>query len=421
MNQFERFVYDLVKANPKIKTAIRNVYQSIFDMLPRRKEYAVTPIEYKEGYFFGFHELQPFSKDNDKVLANKLPYSDIRMPLKEDYLSVGFFDFDGKALGAYTKLGETNTWNFQKGCRLQWINSDKIIFNCTLKGKMVSKIIDIHSRKEKVIPYPIDTVSPDGSYATSFSYQRLEEHMPGYGYCHPDDYASIDEKAPSDTGFYLINLDTGERTLLADLKSLAKRTKREEASIRSDHYVTHSEFSHDSKYVSFFHRWTGEDKSKRYTKLMIYNLDTDELFGIPAAGYMTSHYDWNNKHEIIAHCNFENLDSHVLLKIDDLDESHSVAHPALNSDGHQNFIDDKSFVTDTYPDKWRMSKLYAVDIPTNNVNLIASVHSPKTFQSDPSKGHIACDLHPIVSRDGKYVCFDTVRTGKRALAIMALQ
>src|SRR5690606_32995208 len=108
---------------------------------------------------------------------------------------------------------------------------------------------------------------------------------------------------------------------------LASQTKDFEASSVSDHYVTHSDFSHDSKYISFLHRWSGEYKGKRYTELMIYNLETKEYFRAPTTGHMTSHYVWNNKHEIIAYCNYKNLDAHVLLKIDELERSHYVAYP----------------------------------------------------------------------------------------------
>lgn len=33
-----------------------------------------------------------------------------------------------------------------------------------------------------------------------------------------------------------------------------------------------------------------------------------------------------------------------------------IAGDVLNSDGHQSFISDTSFVADTYPDKYRMAK-----------------------------------------------------------------
>lgn len=420
MNKLERFVYDLVKSNPKIKKQIRNIYQAIFDLLPRKKNFSINPILLKEDFFYGFHETQPFSVDSSKILANKLNYTDIRMPRKDDYIDVGYLKFDGNSLGEFVKLGETNAWNFHKGCRLQWVNNDEFIYNCTSNDLMISKIVNIHTGEDSIIPFPIDTVSPDGKYATSFSYERLEKHMPGYGYCHVDNYSLLEEKAPKETGLFLIDLKSNEKKLLVSLDELANNTKNFEASGTSDHFVTHSEFSHDSKLISFLHRWTGDYKGKRYTEFMIYDIESGEVTRIPTTNHMTSHYDWNEKREIIAYCNYKDQDAHVLIKTDDFDKSHFVAYPQINSDGHQSFIDDSNFVTDTYPDKWRMAKLYAINVNDNKVKLLASVCSPKKFQSSPDKGHVACDLHPVVSKDGKYVCFDSVHTGRRALAVMKL-
>jgi hypothetical protein len=421
MNKLERFVYDLVRSNPKVKKRIRNIYQGCFDLLPRKKNFSINPIILKEGFFFGFHDLQPFSEDNSKVLAVKYNYEDLRMPTAEDYVLVGYIKFDGVQLGEFIELGKTNAWNFHKGCRLQWIDGNRIIFNCTNSGRLVSKIINVNTKDEVVLPFAIDTVSNCGKYASSFSYERLEKHMPGYGYCHKDEYSFMDEKEPRKTGLFIINLESRESKLLVDLKTLSEKTLDLELSKNCDHYVTHTEFSHDSEFVSFFHRWSGEYKGKRFTEFMIYNLQANELSRLPTTNLMTSHYDWNKKREIIAYCNYKGQDAHVLFKIDDVESSHYVSYPEINSDGHQSFIDNISFVTDTYPDKWRMAKLYLVDVLTNNSLLIASVNSSKKFQSSPGKGHVACDLHPRVSTDGKYVCFDTVQTGKRALAVMKLK
>lgn len=420
MNKVERFVYDLVKSNPKIKKQIRNIYQGLFDLMPRKSQFSVNPIIIKDGFFFGFHDLQPFSKDNTKVLAIKYKYYEIRMPKPKDFVEVGYLEFNGKQLGEFIKLGETNAWNFHKGCRLQWIDDDRVIFNCTDKGVLVSKIVNIHTNAELVLPMPIDTVSPCGQLATSFSYERLEKHMPGYGYNHKDTYSFINDKNSKETGLFLMNLNTREVKLIADLAFLSEKTKEMESSNEWDHYVTHTEFSNDSELISFFHRWSGDYKGKRFTEFMIYNLKTEDVYRLPTTNLMTSHYVWNNNKEIIAYCNYKNQDAHVLFKIDELENSHYVAYPTINSDGHQSFINDRKFVTDTYPDKWRMAKLYEVDIVHNTKKLLLSVNSPKKFQSSPIKGHVACDLHPIVSNDGKYVCFDTVQTGKRALAVMKI-
>src|SRR5690625_3595862 len=99
MNKFERVVYDLVKSNPKLKKAIRNVYQSIFDLLPKKHGVNVSHIRLNEGFFFGFHDLQPFSVDSSRVLANRLYFDEPRMPNYEDYIDVGYLEFDGSHLG----------------------------------------------------------------------------------------------------------------------------------------------------------------------------------------------------------------------------------------------------------------------------------------------------------------------------------
>src|SRR5690606_2494699 len=140
-----------------------------------------------------------------KILANKLRIY-LKMPCKEDFIDVSYSDFDGKDMLKFNKIGETNSWNYHKGCRLQWLSDNNMIFNCTDNGKMVSNIVDIESLKKVKVSYPIDSVSYDGKLATSFSYERLEKFMPGYGYNHSDDISFVKDKAPSKTGLFLVDL-----------------------------------------------------------------------------------------------------------------------------------------------------------------------------------------------------------------------
>lgn len=418
MNKIERLVYDILKSTPWLKLLIRNVYQGFFDLLPRKKEFSINPIIIKENYFFGFHDINPFSQDNSKVLANELKF-DLRMPSKNDEINVGYFDFDGHKFGKYTIIGKTRSWNYHKGCRLQWLNKNEVIFNKPRNNTLGSKIVNVKTATIRSISFPIDSVSDNGKYATSFSYERLQKFMPGYGYEFKDNYSFINEKAPKKTGFYLIDLETNSRKLLVSLKELASLSIEEELSIEGYHYVTHSLFSPDGNYVSFFHRWVGEEKRKRYTQLIIYDL-TKETIKVAPTGYMVSHYVWNIRNQIVAYCNYQGIDSHVVLNVEDFSKSYRVAYPELNSDGHQSFISNTSFVTDTYPDKYRMAKLYKVDSKDKDIILLASVYSPGKYQTKRSIEHIACDLHPRVSNDGKYVCFDTVKSGTRSLAVMKI-
>lgn len=419
MNWFESAVYKIVRGNPTIKNIVRNTYQCFFDLLPKKKEYLRHSADFREGFYFGFHDLQEVSTDGTKVLAQKLPF-DLRMPQKGETEQLGYLDFDSDGhLGDFHPVAETGAWNYHKGCRLQWFGNDKVIFNSFREGKLVSVIIGIDGDDSEQIGYPIDTLSHDTLYATSFSYERLEHCMHGYGYPYPDE-SFLDEDSPSGTGLFIVSLKDGSRELAVPLSVLAESAP-EEFREGYMHYVTHSEFSFDDRYVSFLHRWrrrTGTDL-KRWTRIMVYDRLTGTLMELPSQ-ISGSHYVWNSRNQLVASCIMDGRSCHVLFDINNPDDYKIIAPDVLNSDGHQSFVSDEVFITDTYPDKRRMAKLYRVNVFDRSTELLASVYSPKKYQSSPRKGHIACDLHPRVSRDGRYVLFDSCRTGKRGIHVMKL-
>jgi len=422
MNRIEEVVYHLLYRNPKLKIAVRNLYQGCYDLLPKKKEFFAGEYSYKEGYYFGFHDVDVFSTDETKVLALE-EYFDGRMPKAGEKVGVGYFDFDNGKLGEYHKLDDCYAWNWHKGCRLQWLSDNEIVFNTAKDNKVVSEIIDVTTGEKRCVDYPIDTVLKKERLATTFSYERLQYCMPGYGYPYQDADAMLDEESPANNGLYLFNLDSGKRELLVSLAQLVKEVP-EEYKEGYIHYVTHTEFSKDGKYISFLHRWIRKEGStlKRWTRMMVYNRTTKELTELPTQ-ISGSHYVWNDNNKIIASCIIDGKSCHVLFDMMDVDNYIIVCGNILNQDGHQSFVGNSCFITDTYPDKRRMAKLYFVDSVNSTTELIANTYSPKEFQSfrKEETGHIACDLHPRVSASGNYVCFDCPRTGKRGLYVMSLK
>ncbi|WP_027077518.1 hypothetical protein [Maribacter antarcticus] len=420
MNKIEKLVYDAVKKNQHLKAGIRNIYQTVFDLLPNKKNYSKNPIQAKEGFFFGFHDVCPFSYDDSKLLGNQLTIP-FRMNTAEDVLHVGYFDHKNGELGDYIQIGETHAWNYHKGCRLQWVGKDKLIYNAVVDEKqLVSKIFDIETQQETVIPFPIDHVSHDGIYASTFNYGRLERYMLGYGYAGITEEGHYNtEKMPEQTGLFLGNLKTGEKELLISLRELTKVGEMSSGFENCFHYVTHSLFSSDNRYISFLHRWVDEfDTFNRHSRLVSYDRQEKKCYIAPTND-MVSHYVWNNQNQIVAYCRIGDIDCHVLFKEPTLQDYQIVAYPQLNSDGHQSFITSSSFVTDTYPNRSRMANLYKVDATTNAVEHLASLKSFKKFQSQAFK-HWSCDFHPRMNRNSDVVCFDSVHTGQRALCVMKI-
>lgn len=420
MNKLESTIYNLVRKNPALKQFVRNMYQGIFDLLPRKKEYFASPYQYWEGFFFGFHDVTPFSFDETKLLANQNRL-DLRMPLPSDGLDVGYFDLEQGSIKDFHRVDTSYAWNYHKGCRLQWLDKNRMIYNTAIEGRLISKIHDLSTGGFQVINYPIDAVYQDEqkSLASSFSYERLERCMPGYGYPYRDG-GRLNESAPADSGLFLVDLKENTSELLISLFELEQM---EDKSYKQGymHFVTHSEFSKDGRYLSFLYRKIPTDGNymKRHTKIMVYDLYDRQLITLPTQE-SGSHYVWNNRNQLIASCIINGNSCHVLFDMNDVGNYNIVLGDKLNSDGHQSFVSDTIFVTDTYPDKCRMSKIYKVDVETSDVELLVNIYSPKEFQTKDFKCHIACDLHPRVSPFGKYVSFDSPRTGERALYIMYL-
>ena len=54
MNKIEEIVYHALYSHPKLKLAVRNMYQGIFDLMPRKAIFLAGEYDLKEGFFFGF-------------------------------------------------------------------------------------------------------------------------------------------------------------------------------------------------------------------------------------------------------------------------------------------------------------------------------------------------------------------------------
>ena len=414
MNAIEKFVYNRVKNNYLLKNVVRNAYQGFYDLLPNRESWLKEDAVMHEDCFFGFHDVDPFSVDGTKHLACRL-HIPLRMPKEDDLLELGYWTGDG--FDQWVKIGDTGAWNYHKGCRLQWVNATACIFNQAENRQLCSEMVDVETGEKRRIGWPIDTVSPDGLWATSFSYERLQAMMPGYGYLYGDADAYMSDNVSEKTGLFMIDLTKNERQLLLSLQDIAA-FQHEDSMEGTFHFVTHTEFSADGRYVSFLHRWY--KGTFRRTRLIVYDMQDKTLYASATTG-MVSHYHWNGENGIVAYCRVQDVDSHVYFFGPDMKEWKRCAYPQLNSDGHQHFMDNDWFLVDTYPDKWRHCKLYKVNRKTDEAVLLADVRSPKQFVAPDQDHWWKCDLHPRCDRSGRWVSFDTAHTGVRALCMMKVK
>lgn len=410
MNTLERYIYNKIRFSPKIKSLIVGLYQRLFSIVPIKKIQSDYNIVTREGYFFGFHDKCPWSPDNKFLLAHKYT-NDLIMPTGSEKVEIGYFT--GKDQTEFMLLGTTRTWNWQMGSMLQWIgNTNNIIFNDYNGANHVAKVIDMNGNLLKEYSKPIAAVSPDGNYALSHSFIRLQKAAPAYGYASSDDNLASNNM-PNNDGIYLLNLKANDSQLIFSIVDIANYDS-EKYTKESYHYFTHCLFSPSGKRFAFYHRWL-EKNNQTWTRLFTCNIDGLDIFKFDFDGVIT-HLAWQNDKYLLAYGYKKSVGDHYYLLQDKTNNFKIIGKNIFTSDGHPQFApDQENIITDTYPDRLRRQYLIRYNVNSKKRDDIAVIKSPLSYT-----GNIRCDLHPRWDRTGKSIAFDSSHTGKRSLCTVRL-
>lgn len=398
---------------PKVKKVIKRLYQRLmYTVSPKIKSQGdiirITPEDSME-YFFGYYDKSPWDATGRYMLCMraKNTWSE---PDPLDTLEI--LIIDTKDNNKIKKIATSKTWNVQQGCMAQWLGPDfssKIIYNDIRENRYCSIIFDINSGNEQIIDMPIYTVSQDGKYALSLDFSRLHNLRKGYG------YAALPEKSqgiaiPDSTAVWKIDLENNKISSLFKYEDFANFEPRHEMK-GAIHKVNHLMLSPNGERFMVLHRWFKGDR--KYTRLVTCNTDGSEMYNL-SDDDMVSHCFWKNDKEILAFENkHESGPGYYLMQ----DKTKKYIHlwPERNADGHPSYSPDRKLVvTDTYPDKNRLSSIFIMD--GDKVTLLGRVFAPFKYDNDTR-----CDLHPRWRRDGKYICFDSVFEGHRGLYIIPLK
>lgn len=377
----------------------------------------ISPNDLSYDYFFGYYDKSPWDANGRYMLCMRAkdtwsapdPIGDAEILL-----------FDITDMNSFVVLAKTNTWNVQQGCMAQWLGPDycsKILYNDLRGGRYCSIVMDVISRKERVLPVPVYTVSADGKTALALDFSRLHNLRPGYG------YAASPEKTegvalPDETCIWKMDIETGVVTPLLKYTDFAKFQPRPEMQEKgSVHKVNHLMLSPNGKRFMVLYRWF--NGSRKYTRLITCNVDGTDMY-VLSDDDMVSHCFWKDDEHIIA---FENKHGegtgYYLMK--DKTQEYTHLWPELNGDGHPSYCptDNSLVVFDTYPDRARIQEVKIARDKVgegNDIKVLAKVFAPFKYDNDTR-----CDLHPRWSRDGKKVCFDACFEGHRGLYVVEVK
>jgi len=411
MNKLERKVYNFVKKYPQIKNAIVKVYQYLFSIIPGKTAISDIDIIVREGYFFGFHDKSPWSKDNRYLLCHQFDITN-RPQNENDVLRIGYFK--GEDWDTFVPVTQTNTWNWQTGAMLQWIgNTEEFIFN-DYNGKMhIANRYNINGKHHNTYLAPISAVSSNGDFAVSHSFNRQKSQLGplAYGYATGKDddeseYVSMNEYLK------IINLNTNEITNILSLKTI---TEYNPTGTMKDsyHYFTHCLFSPNGERLLFLHRWINK-ANQEYSRMFSISITGEDMYLFPTSG-MVSHIAWKNDKEVLAYCEVEGKEQYYLLT-DLIEKYEQIDDTLFSENGHPSYSESGLLVTDTYPNRSRYQTLLTYSEFENKKSTLAKLKAPRSFT-----GGVKCDLHPRWDRNGEYICFDSAHTGKRALCTIKIE
>lgn len=412
----------------------------------------ICPIQRVGGgpkhHFFGYYNKTNWDRSGRYLLANEVEMMDA--PLGPDLTAtVGYFDLTNDM--KFHAVGQTQAWNWQMGCQLQWLDGlagRHLMYNVRTENRSTiypgfgSVIFNVDTGALRRLPLPIYVVAPSSKYALCVSYRRLYVTHKTIGYSEEDPPATI-ANYPADDGIYYMDLASGDSRLVVSYEDL-HRFHPKESMENAIHWVSHIEINPTSSRVLFLHRWTErvEDETCFLHRLITMNPDgtglrllecsdhplpqLKETFDPASVGtydyekseYQISHPLWKNEKEIVV-WGPHNGSIHYHLYSDQPEGGvEIVGRQVLTENGHMTFspTDKNWLLSDTYPDPVTNERLLILYDVRSGIR-----YDLGSFYTDPGLAkENRCDLHPRWSRDGRLACIDSVHESERQIYIVDL-
>ena len=354
-------------------------------------------------YFFGYYDLQPFDKNNQRHLTHRSTFAH-RIPEPGDTVEIGYITLED---GVFHSLGHSHAWNFQQGTLLQWYDENSVIYNDFRDGDYCAVIRQVDTGLERVICAPLANLSEDRRWGLSINFPRVWDFRPGYGYCNTADPLRA-VNTPGEDGIFLVDLQENTKRLILSYQQLSELFP-ERPFCNMKLVVNHITFNPSAQRFLFLLR-NFPEKGKRWGTLFA-TADRDGGNVRKLTNYeVNSHYHWKNDREIII---YSGLPQWGIYFFDDATGQRTMLEDDLvNADDiHCLYSPDRScFIGDGYPDADEDRQIFLYDFESRRSRSIVKIHSEPVANTD-----IRCDLHNRFSPDGKLVSFDSWHRGRREI------
>ena len=370
---------------------------------------SLLPSKWKKAeLFFGYYD-KPSENRAGYVLVNaSLKRRTYKLP--KATCSIHVLVVNKNDVGSNPLLDiETFTYNWQQGCRAQWLDDDLFIMNeyDDLRQIYISKVYSVKQGKEiKRFDKPVqDSYHKD--YLLSINYQRLLALRPDYCYRNLQMPTKDMLRKIDNDGIWTVDFNTGKSRLLYSLKELAEFEPNDYPK-NALHKVNVLMISPNGERFIMIHRYLVD--GRRYDRLLLGDKEGNSLKML-ANNEMVSHPSWVNNDTSIAYLRSpEGIDAYYYINVDTVTYT-KVEIPLFNQygDGHPSKYGDILISDSGTDDILHRHVIYHNYKVHKSVN-IASVYQPVRFRLQ-----CRCDPHPRFSMDGNTVYFDAIFTGRRSM------
>jgi hypothetical protein len=385
MYKLEKFIYNIVKNNQKVKYVIVGLYQRIMIVFRLfSKNYVNPEVEMHPSYFGGFHDLSLESPCGRYVAAIKL-----KGPLiDQSEVDIAILELKTKI---WSIISTSSAFSWQMGVKLHWTDDMTLCFLDFVDDEQVTVLYNLETKTRLVKPYPV--VHCHKNLAVSYDFGRVEKLMPGYGCGASESSMNIE--------LSIYNIISNSKWTLS-MDTLLRRFPIQETD-KVEHFFHHSLFSKDGQYLFFLHRYV-DRSSRRHSRMFILRTSDKQIKLIRSFNEMVSHITWISDRELIAYArDASGLDGYYIL---DVINDNIVARlfDDFVSDGHPTHIGNGYFISDTYPDRMRNQYL----------KIISREYESKIYCNKlaiSSRGKYQIDLHPRFGEKSGNIYFDTYDNG----------
>ena len=397
-NKTERLLAKLLEEFPIVRQFTKYIYQRLMYILNYSSNNLILSngytlidpfLEIKGETFFGYYDKPSINMRGD-ILTHKVDKNVCSIYVK-------------KLAGKLIKISDTNAWNWQQGAMATWLDDEHIAYNDIVDDMVVCCIYSLEQKK--VIhkhKYAMQCYSPVNKLYASIDYKKLNSLRPEYGY---EDL--IVHEYDKDEGIRIVDTHSGECAFNLTLSEIVAFLKLDDAIDNSK--VNHCQFSPDGRLILFMYRTYRIDG--KYSYLLVWDYSNSKLIKL-MDNRVVSHYSWIDNNEIIVWGRGEIETGYHTVNLNGECGFIKAKDPLLLGDGHPSVCSKtKIILTDTYPNKARMSTLFLLD--GENEEKVIQLKQPWKFNSSSR-----VDLHPRFNYDCSLITLESGHSGYRRQYIL---